>query len=1025
MRFDSLKTFLAFMVLAGIGALTLLFGWYYGHEVYTKWHDNIVAYVDTEHAKIETQWQADITDLRQYFLVADAATLTERNFDKDTFIKKYPWVSRVEVRQQAHMLAEVLYSSVLEPTHPYRMVVARASAPHEVWLTINVQDYMNVAVNSYELSKHVGLVLSRGLSNSTDNALRLTVVGRPNHQGSLFHNYYKKTFAPSDMYALEWLFDARSLGGFPWHNAVLIGLVGLFLIVCIVWLFIEGMRMTNAVQKQVNERTTQLEHVSRRFRLITDNAYDLIVVTDIEGRIEYVNSAYQRILGFARENMQLQPIYNYLHTQDQVQLRKIITNLVQGKNPEEMLIRMRDEQGEWHLMEAVAKGLYDTEWRITNIVIHCRDVTAKQAIADNLALSEQRFKDFAVSSADWLWEVDDSLQFTYVSPGVSKVLNFTPEELLSKHQLDCLFEDENDPTRHLMENRIQRHQAYREIEFWTRAKDDARVCLRVSGIPIFDEQHKFIGYRGAATNITASKTDRERMLKLATTDHLTGLLNRVRFMEELDRSVNLAKRHGTHGVVIFIDLDRFKEINDTHGHEAGDKILLGIADLLQESVRSTDVVARLGGDEFGVIMHNIDSKRAQAKMQKVIDRINLFSVTYNSVRLNVTMSIGMVVYPQDSKDSDNLIMSADLAMYRAKDMGRNRMYIDAEDASAEQKDSVRTQLKWVERLRTCLETGDFEMHFQPIVPVKKRKRPLFEALLRIYDENGNIGSPALYIDAAEHFGLIQQLDISVIKRCVSVQAEMMANGVDVDISINLSSRTLGDPEVTETLRNLTKQFTIDPSRIIFEVTETIALHDPSAMRDLGEIHAFVSELRRMGFRFALDDFGSGFSSFSYLRVLKVDVIKIDGNYVKDIEICRDDYLFVKSITDLATGLGIQVIAEFVENENILNILDELGVDYAQGYHIAKPQSGLPDLVKEYTNKTFDNYRKTKTARVEYSRDFGQRDKVTTKAAAKPSKNSSKTAAKSKPTKAKKASKPTKNTKVAAAKKATPKKKTKK
>lgn len=972
MRFDSLKTFLAFMVLVGIGVLTLLFSWYYGHKVYSEWHERVSIFVDAEHSKIETQWLNDIKNVRQYFMVADADTLTEKNFRKDEFVAQFPWVSRVEVRQQANMLAHVLYSSVLEPTHPHRMVIARTSAPYEVWLTIDMHDYMDTAVNTYTLSKNLGLLLSRRLTSNEDKDLRLTIVGRPNHQGTLFHSFYKKTFAPSDVYSLEWLFDARSLGGFPWHNAVLIGLVGLFLVACIIWLFVETMRMATAVQKQVNERTMQLEHVSRRFRLITDNAYDLIVVTDTQGRIEYVNSAYQRILGFARENMQLQPIYNYLHTQDQVQLRKVITNLTQGKNPEELLVRMRDEHGKWHLMEAVAKGLHDPDWCITNVVIHCRDITAKQTIVDSLALSEQRFKDFAVSSADWLWEVDDKLNFTYVSPGVSKVLNFTPEELHSKHQLDYLFEDENDPTRHLIENRIQRHQAYREIEFWTRAKDDARVCLRVSGIPIFDDQHKFVGYRGAATNITASKTDRERMLKLATTDHLTGLLNRVRFMEELDRSVNLAKRHGTQGVVMFIDLDRFKEINDTHGHEAGDKILLGIADILQESVRSTDVVARLGGDEFGVIMHNIDPSRAQAKMQKVIDKINLFSVTYNSVRLNVTMSIGMVVYPQDEKDSDNLIMSADLAMYRAKDMGRNRMYIDAEDASAEQKDSVRTQLKWVERLRTCLETGDFEMHFQPIVPVKKRKRPLFEALLRIYDEDGNIGSPALYIDAAEHFGLIQQLDISVIKRCVSAQAEMMAKGVDVDISINLSSRTLGDPEVTETLRNLTKQFTIDPSRIIFEVTETIALHDPSAMRDLGEIHAFVSELRRMGFRFALDDFGSGFSSFSYLRVLQVDVIKIDGNYVKDIETCRNDYLFVKSITDLATGLGIQVIAEFVENENILNILDELGVDYAQGYHIAKPQAGLSDLVKEYSGKTFDNYRKNKIARVEYNLNFGHK-----------------------------------------------------
>ncbi len=757
------------------------------------------------------------------------------------------------------------------------------------------------------------------------------------------------------IWTFNWQFSDVFAGGARLLFSFVVFIIGFITTGVLGWFVLAQQGLAGRVRQQVVDRTNQLEQASRRFKLITDNAYDLITIISDQGLIDYANSAYRSVLGYKPQDMIGKTLESYVHPKDVAVFHRALQDVVEGKNAMELMFRMRHKDGHWLHMEAVAKGLHDSQWTVSNVVLHCRDITSRKQFADDLARSEQRFRDFAGSSADWLWEVNEKLKFTYVSPGVANVLGFQPEEMMGFMQFDALFDDDNDPTRELIESRVQRHQPYREIEFWTRSKNGERICLRISGVPVFDDLQQFCGYRGAASNITASKIDRDKMFKMATTDHLTGLLNRNRFMEELERSVSLAKRHNTKGVLLFIDLDRFKEINDTHGHEAGDEILRGVSDILRQSVRSTDIVARLGGDEFAVIMHNISYKRAQAKMQKVIDKINVFSVDYRGAKLNATMSIGMVVYPQEDKDSDSLIMSADLAMYRAKDMGRNRLYVDEADSSEETQHSVRAQLKWVERLRTCLETGDFEMHFQAIVPTKKRQRPLFEALLRIYDEDGQVGSPAIYIDAAEHFGLIQQLDLSVIERCISTQAELMANGVNVDISVNLSSRTLGDPEVTERLRALVKQFDIEPARITFEVTETIALHDPSAMRDLAEIHIFITELRRMGFRFAIDDFGSGFSSFSYLRVLQVDVIKIDGAFVKDLETSKTDYFFVKSIVDLAKGLGIQTIAEFVEDEKILQILLDLGVDYGQGYHIAKPGSDIVALEKVFVGKTMDDF----------------------------------------------------------------------
>lgn len=822
-------------------------------------------------------------------------------------------------------------------------------ADHYVWAVMPFAEQSGWVVVLVDLHQLMG---DGFLKLAEVDAAPDIVIKRP--EGNL--NVYKNPRQPQEykhkntviIGGVEWVFgwsfkDIGFSGSYGW--GVFVTVIGFLVTLTLVWTLWSQYSVARRVRDEVIARTKELEQASRRFRLITDNAYDLIAITTLTGDFEYINSAYNRVLGFAKQNVTGQNIIDLVHNDDGNYLKQAIEAIVNGRPVSEVSFRMQSKKNDWVYLEAVAKGIFDNSWNLTGIVIHCRDVTARKKYADELARSEKRFKDFADSSADWLWEVNKDFVFTYVSPGVKGTLGYTPEDMMGRTMFDALFATGDDAARELLESLAKRHQPYRELEFWTRTKMGERVCLRLSGIPVFDDEGNFAGYRGAATNITSSKVDRENMLRLATTDHLTGLLNRNRFMEELEHTIALAKRHSTEGVVLFVDLDRFKAVNDTHGHEAGDEVIKAIASILKKSVRSTDVVSRLAGDEFAVIMHNVDTKQAQEKVAEIIDRVNKMRVEYKGAKLQVTMSVGMIGYPQSGKDASQLLTSADLAMYRAKDMGRNRLYIDEGLlTSSKTSATVREQLEWIDRLRTALDEDKFEMHFQPIVPCKKSKHMIYEALIRLRDEEGNLGAPALFIDAAEHFGMIRDLDKAVVERCIKMQTALAKKGKNVVLSINLSGMSFGDDELLQSLKKFFKKYKADPTKFIFEVTET------AAMRDIDEAQAFVAELKKMGSKFALDDFGVGFSSFFYIKHLAVDYIKIDGSYIKNLDSSAEDRLFVKSLVDLATGLEIETVAEFVENQQILDELERMNVTYVQGYHLSRPDGDIEALYSEFNSK---------------------------------------------------------------------------
>lgn len=766
---------------------------------------------------------------------------------------------------------------------------------------------------------------------------------------------------------ITWKFTRKALGGIHFTTAILSSILGVivtFIMMLLIWYVGKSKKES---ELSLTSKIRALENTRNRFRIVSDNAFDLITVLKPSGAVEYANSSIFNILGYTKDSVSGMSFLDLLHHRDRVLLENMMHRVHDEGKGEELTLRLKHKEGNWVYLECVCSAVQDKNWTLTNYVIHGRDISVRKKYADELARSEQRFRDFADSSADWLWEVNDELFFTYISPGVVKTLGYNPEDVLNKPQFEMLFGASDDIARNLIQNRVERFQTYRDIEFWTKSKQGERVCLRISGVPVFDERHNFLGYRGAASNITTSKLDRENMFRLATTDHLTGLLNRARFNEELERVLNISQRQNTEGVLLFIDLDQFKAINDTYGHDAGDALIRAVSEVLERHVRTTDAVARLGGDEFGMIMHEIDLETAQIKVQAIIDELNALQVPYDGATLQCTMSIGMVAYPSSGSDSASLLMSADLAMYRAKEMGRNRMFIAGAEHTGtgeqnnkeikQHKHSMREQLKWVERVKAAIEEGDFDMYYQPLVPSTPNPVPHFEALIRIKDEDGRLGAPGIFIEAAESHGLIKELDMKVVERCIEEQMALKQKGHPSTIAINLSGKSIADADIVDRLKTLIHKYPeMDPHDFTFEVTETAALHDPKALKEMEKLQSLIDSLRELGFKFALDDFGTGFSSFNYIKHLNVDCIKVDGSFILPLENSTQDQLFVKAITDLAKGLEMSTVAEFVENEEILNIIEDLGIDKAQGYHLSKPEPDLEKLCIEFAGKGMGDFK---------------------------------------------------------------------
>lgn len=436
----------------------------------------------------------------------------------------------------------------------------------------------------------------------------------------------------------------------------------------------------------------------------------------------------------------------------------------------------------------------------------------------------------------------------------------------------------------------------------------------------------------ARTVINHVSAKNRQLAYQASHDPLTGLINRHEFECRVERAIQNAKVQATTHTLLYLDLDQFKIVNDTCGHAAGDELLQQLSQLLLGSVRHRDTLSRLGGDEFGMLFENCPLDKAVEIANSLLTSIQEFNFTWGESSFTLGISIGVVPIDHSTSDIASAMSAADSACYIAKEAGRNQLQIaHMGDRRLQQRHG---EMQWASRLTRALEKDQFTLYFQPIIPCanKSRHYTYLEILLRLIDDDGTVIAPGAFLYAAEKYNMVSSIDRWVIEHSMAWLAETeKSDGRPITISINLSGQTIGSPDMLKFIIDKMEETGAPAGQIIFEVTET------AAIENITSATSFMLTLRGCGFRFSLDDFGSGLSSFTYLKKLPVDFLKIDGAFVRDILSDPVDYAMVRSINELGQLLGKETIAEFVETTGLADELERMGVNYVQGYAFAKPR----------------------------------------------------------------------------------------
>jgi diguanylate cyclase (GGDEF)-like protein/PAS domain S-box-containing protein len=542
-----------------------------------------------------------------------------------------------------------------------------------------------------------------------------------------------------------------------------------------------------------------------------------------------------------------------------------------------------------------------------------------------LASSEARFRALTNLSSDWFWEQDSEFRFTAIASSSEKPIFFVASEVVGKTRWELTGIDPIDQTWDQHKKTLERHLPFSDLIYRYDASNGAHGYMHIVGEPRYDDHQEFVGYHGVARDITKERIAQDRIYQLAHFDALTGLMNRTMLNEHMSKVISHCERHGKNAAVLFIDLDGFKSINDTHSHSTGDYVLKEIANRLKAMVRREDYAARFGGDEFVAVLTETNPEGAESLAKRLLAEIAnpIFS---GNATFQLKASIGMSIFPGDGNDAQTLLQHADLAMYRAKNADGNRCCFFSQDMEL----VAQRRIQIATGLRNAVERREFKLFWQPKVCSKSRTVVGVEALLRWFHPTEGLIPPNTFIPVAEETGLIVPIGRWVmLEACRQIKA-WQGVGLRLLTSINVSARQFREESFIEDVKTCVEISECDPALLEIEVTESMVMHDPEKV-----IH-LLHELKQLGIQLSLDDFGTGHSSLAWLRKFPINTIKIDKSFVAFLTTDKDDKAICKAVLALAHSLDLKTVAEGVETLEQANLLESLGCNELQGFYFFKP-----------------------------------------------------------------------------------------
>jgi diguanylate cyclase (GGDEF)-like protein/PAS domain S-box-containing protein len=524
--------------------------------------------------------------------------------------------------------------------------------------------------------------------------------------------------------------------------------------------------------------------------------------------------------------------------------------------------------------------------------------------------------------------VDLAGQVLRVNDAMCRITGFTAAEVGARAFRDLSDPRDVDVDALQMVELLDGHRPTYQIEKRYRHAWGHQVWVQLSVSLVRDDEGRPLYFIAQVQDIAERKELEGRLEQLVDHDFLTALFNSRRFEQALAQETKSAARYGSGGAVLLVDLDHFKDVNDQFGHKAGDDLLKTVAAALRGRMRETDVLARLGGDEFGIILPQVDSQQAELVAEGIVKTLRRQTAMLAEHQIPVTASVGIALF--DGRTSIEILSAADLAMYEAKEAGRNRFAMYRPSTGMPPRLSSR--LSEAERIQCALTHDRLELLCQPILDLATNEISQYELLLRLRTEDGQLLPPSAFLYVAERFGTILAIDAWVVRQAIALIATHARAGRSLTLNVNISAKSIGSPQLIAIIDRALADSGIDPACLVFELTET------AAIGNIDHAKTFTTELRSRGCRFALDDFGSGFGSFYYLKHLPFDYFKIDGDFIRGFGANPTDQLVVEAIVGIARGMGKKTVAEFVTDQAMTDRLRCSGIDYAQGFHIGVPRS---------------------------------------------------------------------------------------